>query len=347
MVTEEWTVQEDKTSLYTIRYYRNPSGLFVFAYVGALRVRENDRWSTEVYDKAEYRRYQQLCKSGQVTHRELEPDRLPMGDREALMPIVNDQNLMQGHCPRSNIHRPPFPIHQAVSAFLIGMDGRVYLQKRSLEVPGFPNRLDVVGGHLKKFGQYLETIESEVRGETRLRVSRKRFQRILDGDNDFFKVRTSDNNENKAVFIVRLEPAEEDRLAETNNQLGYIWDDVAETAVRELGLETGDDRPIEVLRKLVHKDAERKITEVGQVLRDEFQKRLDDCAHDPAQTELLKMAREVEMYVPMFFSEALREYERDPDRFADGFYALIDPSKNSASEASRYPDVFRRQIEEM
>lgn len=84
MEPQEWTLQitteydmDDKTNLFKRTEYRNPAGKLVFSVIEDLQSRSDDRYSTDVYDQAEYERYEELSKAGLIKFQELETERIP------------------------------------------------------------------------------------------------------------------------------------------------------------------------------------------------------------------------------------------------------------------------------
>ena len=260
------------------------------------------------------------------------------------MPIVDDENNLVGALPRRLIHR--MPIHQAVSVFLRRHDGGIYFQKRSLASRGFPGCYDIVGGHVKGYKEYLETAVDEVASETPVRIDGTRFVQIYPSGKDaFFRIRTPHNSENKAVFLVTLEPKEEEEFNETVAEIGNIWHSVSLSVVGNP--DVGGAAALASLREHAHKDETRKTTELGELLQSEFQKRIESAKRpgDERLFKMLKMAREVEAYTPMPLPQAIRRYWENPNEFADGFYSLIDCKRNLAPQAMSYEADIRKAIE--
>lgn len=168
---------------------------------------------------------------------------------DSLMAVVDDQNALEGYCPRSRIHQPPFPIHQATTILLLGDDDMLLFQRRSIECPGYPNRYDVVGGHVKLHNAFSETAFSELHSEAPLTVSPERLRQL--GGVPFFKVRTSQNNENKLVFLLRLVPAEQRQVSSANDRLHLLWFEVASRVAPKFGWTSVAGSPLEYLREVV------------------------------------------------------------------------------------------------
>ncbi len=83
---------------------------------------------------------------------------------DEIFPIVTPEGEVIGKATREECHSGTFLLHPVVHLHVFSPDGRLYLQKRSMEKRIQPGKWDTaVGGHVD-FG---ETIEKALRRETR------------------------------------------------------------------------------------------------------------------------------------------------------------------------------------
>ena len=72
-----------------------------------------------------------------------------MSDPEEQLEIVNEEGEIIGLAPRSVIHGNPALIHRVVHVLVFGTDGKLLLQKRSMNKDVAPGKWDTsVGGHV-------------------------------------------------------------------------------------------------------------------------------------------------------------------------------------------------------
>ncbi len=72
-----------------------------------------------------------------------------MAEAEEQLEIVNEKGEVIGHAPRSVIHGDPALIHRVVHVLVFDHEGRLLLQKRSMNKDVAPGRWDTsVGGHV-------------------------------------------------------------------------------------------------------------------------------------------------------------------------------------------------------
>ena len=74
---------------------------------------------------------------------------LPSASSEEMLPLIEPSGLVYGQAPRSWCHSGAKPLHPVVHLHLIDREGRIYLQKRSMEKDLLPGYWDTaIGGHV-------------------------------------------------------------------------------------------------------------------------------------------------------------------------------------------------------
>ncbi|HWR90220.1 MAG TPA: NUDIX domain-containing protein [Dissulfurispiraceae bacterium] len=85
---------------------------------------------------------------------------------DEILEIVDRQGRKIGQAPRSVIHSDPKLIHRVVHVFVFHSDGRLLLQKRSLNKDLYPGRWDTsVGGHISPGEDAMTAALREMREE--------------------------------------------------------------------------------------------------------------------------------------------------------------------------------------
>lgn len=89
---------------------------------------------------------------------------------EELLEIVDDEGLVIGIAPRSEIHGNPSLIHRVVHVLVFNTEGELLLQRRSMKKDVAPGRWDTsVGGHIDPGEDVLTAAKREMHEELGLR----------------------------------------------------------------------------------------------------------------------------------------------------------------------------------
>lgn len=83
-------------------------------------------------------------------------------ETEEMVDVVNGSDEVVGKAPRKSIHKTEL-LHRAVHIFLIDPQGRMWLEKRSMNVDTFPGHYSsAAAGHVRSGESYLQGAEREV-----------------------------------------------------------------------------------------------------------------------------------------------------------------------------------------
>ncbi|MBI1926259.1 DUF2442 domain-containing protein [Candidatus Poribacteria bacterium] len=255
------------------------------------------------------------------------PKQVSVRDSDYFLEVDDNDCVVRRGLTRYALHHPP--IHRSTVIFVLSPSGDIYFQKRALSMGSFRGCLDLVGGHVHQDNSYEESARNEMLTEFPIPVAADRLTRVSAGDGDFFRVRQDYNNENRAVFLVKLEQAEESELPCWNEKLKKVWSDILQSLAERRRVS------VDALIKEAHPNKQETWDALGTDLETEIRNRREGCSDDN-ERRLLLLAREVEAYVPLSWADAIERYSKEPESFADGFYALIDSSKNRAPKASTY-----------
>jgi|SaaInlStandDraft_5_1057022.scaffolds.fasta_scaffold06447_2 mevalonate kinase len=92
--------------------------------------------------------------------------RVEKGNMEEMLIVVDKDDEIVDHLPRSVCHSDPHPLHREIFVLLSDRRGRVWLQKRSKNKSQFPNMWTVTAsGHVSKGQSYLEAAKRELMEE--------------------------------------------------------------------------------------------------------------------------------------------------------------------------------------
>lgn len=95
--------------------------------------------------------------------------------RQELFPIVNEQGEVIGSATRAECHSGSMLLHPVVHLHIFDTQGRLYLQRRSLNKDIQPGKWDTaVGGHI----DYGESVEEALRREVREELGITQFNPI-------------------------------------------------------------------------------------------------------------------------------------------------------------------------
>jgi isopentenyldiphosphate isomerase len=90
---------------------------------------------------------------------------------EEYLEIVNERGEVLGLAPRSKIHGDPSLLHRVVHVLVFDPDGKVLLQKRSMNKDVAPGRWDTsVGGHVDPKEGLIEAAMREMEEELGIRA---------------------------------------------------------------------------------------------------------------------------------------------------------------------------------
>ena len=115
---------------------------------------------------------------------------------EEIFDIVDEVGNVIGQAPRSRCHGNPELIHRTVHVVVYHPDGRILLQKRSMDKDIQPGKWDTaVGGHLDAGETFDDAVLRELEEELGFETSLDKLTHIAD-----LKIRNSIESENIKVF---------------------------------------------------------------------------------------------------------------------------------------------------
>ncbi len=89
-----------------------------------------------------------------------------MTEKEEQLYVVNESGEMIGTLPRSEIHGNPGLLHMVVHVLVFNADGKLLLQKRSMDKDVAPGRWDTsVGGHVNSGESVADAVMREMEEE--------------------------------------------------------------------------------------------------------------------------------------------------------------------------------------
>jgi isopentenyldiphosphate isomerase len=99
-----------------------------------------------------------------------------MSEQEELLEVVDHEGKIVSILPRTHIHGNPSLIHRVVHVLIFNTEGKLLLQKRSLNKDVAPGKWDTsVGGHLNVGEDPLRAAKREMEEELGISLGEQRF----------------------------------------------------------------------------------------------------------------------------------------------------------------------------
>jgi len=99
-----------------------------------------------------------------------------MSEQEELLEVVDHEGKIVSILPRTHIHGNPSLIHRVVHVLIFNTEGKLLLQKRSLNKDVAPGKWDTsVGGHLNLGEDPLSAAKREMEEELGISLGEQRF----------------------------------------------------------------------------------------------------------------------------------------------------------------------------
>jgi isopentenyldiphosphate isomerase len=99
-----------------------------------------------------------------------------MSEQEELLEVVDHEGKIVSILPRTHIHGNPSLIHRVVHVLIFNTEGKLLLQKRSLNKDVAPGKWDTsVGGHLNLGEDPLRAAKREMEEELGISLGEQRF----------------------------------------------------------------------------------------------------------------------------------------------------------------------------